>query len=444
MADSTILVGVVSLGCDKNRIDTEEMLGRLSARGFGFTSDASQADVIVVNTCAFIDKAKEEAISTVLEMAEYKQSGKCRFLIVTGCLPQRYVDDLVEGMPEVDAFLGTAGYDKLPDTIERLYRGEKSIVVKNDKDDRCPVAPRVLTTPEHYAYLKIAEGCSNHCTYCAIPSIRGAYTSRPVESIVAEAKALTDEHPLKELIVVAQDVSRYGEDLYGQNRLIDLLSRLSALPVEWIRLLYLYPEKITDELLDYIDGNPKICRYLDIPFQHYSDKILKRMNRRIDSAGIDCLVEKIKSRGGYSVRSTFIVGFPGETEQDVDSLMQFLQRAKLDRCGFFEYSPEDGTAAARLPEQVPDEVKHARFERLYALQEGIMAENARSKTGQIVEVIYEGIDFDRQMFAGRTRSDAPEVDSGILFVSDEPVEIGEIYKVKVTASEDGYLIGERI
>lgn len=439
-----IAVGVVSLGCDKNRIDTEEMLGRLAQEGFRFTRDAAQADVIIVNTCAFIDSAKEEAISTLLEMAEYKKDGKCKFLIATGCLPQRYMQELSEGMPEVDAWLGTAGYDKIADVIRRLYGGEKGIAVANDKDDRCPVAPRMLTTPEHYAYLKIAEGCGNRCTYCAIPSIRGGYTSRPIESVVEEAKTLTAEHPIKELIVVAQDVSRYGEDLYGENRLIDLLGKLCELPVEWIRLLYLYPEKITDELLDFIDSHPKICRYLDIPLQHYSDRVLKRMNRRITSEGIDALIAKIAARGGYTLRSTFIVGFPGETDEDIELLEAFLKRARLDRCGFFEYSKEDGTAAARLPEQVPEEVKHARFERLYALQEGIMSDKDAQKVGSVLEVIYEDIDFDNNMFSGRTRGDAPSVDSGILFTSERPMDVGEICRVKVTGAKDGILTGECI
>ena len=380
----------------------------------------------------------------MLEMAEYKKDGKCAFLIATGCLPQRYMQELAEGMPEVDAWLGTAGYDKVADVIGRLYAGERGIAIANGKDDRCPVAPRMLTTPEHYAYLKIAEGCGNRCTYCAIPSIRGCYTSRPIESIVEEAKTLTSQHPIKELIVVAQDVSRYGEDLYGENKLTELLQRLCELPVEWIRLLYLYPEKISDELLDFIDSHPKMCRYLDIPLQHYSDKVLKRMNRHIDSRGIDALIEKISARGGYTVRSTFIVGFPGEKEEDVELLEGFLARAKLDRCGFFEYSKEDGTPAARLPEKISEEVKHARFERLYALQEGIMAQRDAQKIGSTQEVIYEDIDFDNDMFSGRTRGDAPGVDSRILFTSKRPMDVGEICRVKVTGAKDGILTGECI
>lgn len=437
-------IGTVSLGCDKNRIDTEEMLGRLAAAGYGFTADAADADVIVVNTCAFIDKAKEEAISTVLEMAEYKKNGKCRYLIVTGCLPQRYAEELAEGLPEADAFLGTAGYDRLPEVIDRLDRGERGIVLRNDKDDRCPVAPRILTTPEHYAYIKIAEGCSNRCTYCAIPSIRGAYTSRDMDSVVDEARRLLAEHPIKELIVVAQDVTRYGEDLYGECKLIELLERLSALDVEWIRLLYLYPERITDELLDYIAANEKICNYLDIPCQHYSDKILKRMNRKISSAQIDALIDRIRSRGDFCIRSTFIVGFPGETEEDIGQLEAFLKRAKLDRCGFFEYSCEDGTPAARLDGQIPDGVKHARYERLYAVQEKIMLEKTAGKIGNVVDVMYEGIDFDRQMFVGRTRCDAPDVDSKILFTSGYPLDIGTVCKVAVTGCEDDVLLGETV
>ena len=324
----------MSLGCDKNRIDSENMLAYLAEAGYEFTPDPSQAEVIVVNTCAFIDEAKKEAISTILEMAEYKKD-KCRFLIVTGCLPQRYMNDLKEGFPEVDAFLGTGSYHLLPQLIRELD-GRHTVCIPNDKDFRKYAGARILTTPPHYAYLKIAEGCDNHCTYCAIPQIRGKYTSVPIDDIVNEAKELLRQYPIKEFILVAQDITRYGYDIAGRCLLIDLLKELSKLDVTWIRLLYLYPEGISDELLDYISKNDKICKYLDIPCQHISDKILKKMNRRITKQGIIELFEKIRKKGDFCIRSTFIVWVQTESESDVDELEDFLKFAWLDRCAFFK------------------------------------------------------------------------------------------------------------
>ena len=435
-------IGVVSLGCDKNRIDSENMLAYLADAGYEFTPDPSQADVIVVNTCAFIDEAKQEAISTILEMVEYKKD-KCRYLVVTGCLPQRYMSELKEGFPEVDAFLGTGSYHLLPRIIKDLD-GRHTVCVPNDKDFRKHTKARVLTTPPHYAYLKIAEGCDNHCTYCAIPQIRGRYTSVPVEDLVEEAKALVRDYPIKELIVVAQDLTRYGYDLEGRCMLTDLLEELSKLNVEWIRLLYLYPEGISDELLEYISKNDKICKYLDIPCQHISDKILKKMNRRITKQGIIDLFEKIRKAGDFCIRSTFIVGFPGETEQDEQELEDFLNYAQLDRCGFFRYSQEDNTAAARLDGQIDDEVKRQRYDRLYSLQEKIMSEKTKRRVGNVEKVLYEGIDEDAQAFVGRTRCDAPEVDAKVWFCSDKCLEIGNFYDVRMISSEGCDLIGETV
>lgn len=435
-------IGVVSLGCDKNRIDSENMLAYLAEDGFEFTPDPSEAEAIVVNTCAFIDEAKQEAISTVLEMAEYKKD-KCKYLIVTGCLPQRYMNELKDGFPEVDAFLGTGSYHLLPRVIKDLD-GKHTVCIPNDKDFRKHTKARVLTTPPHYAYLKIAEGCDNHCTYCAIPQIRGRYTSVPVEDLVDEAKTLVRDYPIKELIIVAQDVTRYGYDLEGRCMLIDLLEELSKLDVEWIRLLYLYPEGISDELLDYISKNDKICKYLDIPCQHISDKILKKMNRRITKQGIKDLFAKIRKAGDFCLRSTFIVGFPGETEEDVKELEEFLGYARLDRCGFFKYSQEDNTAAARLDGQIDDEVKQQRYDRLYSLQEKIMFENTKRRVGKVEKVLYEGIDEDAQAFVGRTRCDAPDVDAKVWFASDKSLEIGNFYDVLMIGSEGCDLIGETV
>ena len=435
-------IGVVSLGCDKNRIDSENMLAYLAEAGYEFTPDPSQAEVIVVNTCAFIDEAKKEAISTILEMAEYKKD-KCRFLIVTGCLPQRYMNDLKEGFPEVDAFLGTGSYHLLPQLIRELD-GRHTVCIPNDKDFRKYTGARILTTPPHYAYLKIAEGCDNHCTYCAIPQIRGKYTSVPIDDIVNEAKELLRQYPIKEFIIVAQDITRYGYDIAGRCLLIDLLKELSKLDVTWIRLLYLYPEGISDELLDYISKNDKICKYLDIPCQHISDKILKKMNRRITKQGITELFDKIRKKGDFCIRSTFIVGFPTESESDVDELADFLKFARLDRCGFFKYSKEDNTAAARMEGQIDEDVKQARYDRLYSLQEKIMYENTERRVGKVEKVLYEGIDEDAQAFVGRTEFDAPEVDAKVFFRSDGCPEVGNFYDVLMIGSEGCDLIGETV
>lgn len=438
-------VGVISLGCDKNRIDTENMLAYLVEDGFELTNEPDQADIIIVNTCGFIDSAKTEAIETIFEMAEYKRAN-CKYLVVTGCLSQRYMDELKEEMPEVDVFLGTTSYHKLPNILKDMKNRHDSgqVCVKNDINDRYFSPKRVLTTPEHYAYIKIAEGCSNHCTYCAIPSIRGKFTSRPIQDIVDEAREIVSQNNTKELILVAQDVSRYGQDLYGEVRLIQLLEELSKLDVKWIRLLYLYPELITDQLLDYISQNPKICKYLDIPCQHISDIILKRMNRKVDKKYIYNLIDRIRSRGDWAIRSTFIVGFPTESEQDFEELVEFIKYAKFDRCGFFAYSCEEGTPASRMDGQIEEDIKQKRVERLYEVQQQIMHQKLQENVGKIVEVIYEGIDYDRQMFYGRSSFDAPDIDTIIYFESDQLVEIGKIYKIKITAVDGADSIGELV
>lgn len=423
-------IGLVSLGCDKNRIDSENMLAYLVKDGFELTSEPENADIIVVNTCGFIDSAKKEAIDTILEMAEYKKD-KCKYLIVTGCLSQRYMDELKDGFPEVDMFLGTASYHKMPQLIKQMVNGNADKCYANDKDERVFSSDRVLTTPYHYAYLKIAEGCDNRCTYCAIPYIRGKYTSRPIEDIVAEAKDIITKYGTKELILVAQDVSRYGLDLYGKIRLIDLLEELSKLDVAWIRLLYLYPELVDERLIEYIASNPKVCNYLDIPCQHVSDKILKLMNRRVRKEQIENLFATIRKHGDFTIRSTFIVGFPRETQEDFDELKEFIERAKLDRCGFFAYSCEDNTPASRLDGQIDEEIKLQRQNELYAVQEENMLENLAKRVGTVIEVLYEGIDYDLQVFYGRSQYDAPEIDTKVYFVANKPLEIGKIYKVRI-------------
>ncbi len=433
-------IGLVSLGCDKNRIDSENMLAYLQKDGYELTGDPQQAEIIIVNTCGFIDSAKQEAIDTILEMSEYKKD-KCRFLVVTGCLAQRYMQDIADEFPEVDMILGTANYHNMPLYIKNLVDGRGQRCYANDKDDRHFSSERVLTTPYHYAYLKIAEGCDNKCTYCAIPGIRGKYTSRRIEDIVEEAKTLVGEYGVKELIIVAQDVSRYGLDLYGEIKLIELLQELSKLDVEWIRLLYLYPELVSERLIEYMAGNPKICKYLDIPCQHISDSVLKLMNRRVRKADVVELINMIRKHGDFTIRSTFIVGFPRESQQDFEELKEFLTWAKLDRCGFFAYSMEDGTPASRLDGQIDEDVKLARQEELYALQEGIMAEKMQERVGGVVDVIYEGIDYDLQMFYGRTQYDAPEIDTKVYFTADVPLDIGKIYKVKIDEIDSGDYFG---
>lgn len=434
-------VGLVSLGCDKNRIDSENMLAYLQNDGYELTADPRQAEIIIVNTCGFIDSAKQEAIDTILEMSEYKKD-KCKFLVVTGCLAQRYMQDLAKEFPEVDMFLGTANYHNLPLYIKNMVAGKGARCYTNDKDDRLFSSQRVLTTPYHYAYIKIAEGCDNKCTYCAIPNIRGKYTSRKIEDIVQEAKTLVTQYGVKELIVVAQDVSRYGVDIYGEIKLIELLQELSKLDVEWIRLLYLYPENVDEKLIEYIADNPKICKYLDIPCQHVSDSILKLMNRRVRKADIINLINMIRKYGDFTIRSTFIVGFPRESQEDFEQLKEFLAWAKLDRCGFFAYSQEDGTPASRLDGQIDEDIKLARQEELYSLQESIMGEKLKQRLGSVVDVIYEGIDYDLQLFYGRTQYDAPEIDTKVYFYAEKPLDIGKIYKVRLNEVDGSDYFGQ--
>ena len=437
-------IGIVSLGCDKNRVDTENMLAFLKNDGYTFTGDPSDADIIVVNTCAFIDSAKKESIDTILEMSEYKKSGKCKCLIVSGCLSQRYMEEIKDDLEEVDIFLGTANYKDLPHIL-REYNGSR-LAIKNDKDKREDFkGERVLTTPYHYAYVKIAEGCDNHCTYCAIPNIRGKYTSRPIEEIVSEVEGLIKNYGVVELNIVAQDITKYGIDIYGKVRLIDLLEELSKLDVKWIRLLYCYPELVSDELLTYMANNDKIVKYIDIPMQHADDGILKLMNRHITKADLLSLVERARRIvKGITIRTTFIVGFPSESEEQFNNLYEFVKECEFDRCGFFAYSREEGTPAYKLPNQLDEEVKAQRVSKLYELQESIMLKKAEATIGEVLDVIYEEIDYDNQCFVGRTAQDAPEIDRVVYFTADIPVDIGNIYKIKIIDTAGIDLIGELV
>lgn len=429
-------IGAISLGCDKNRVDTEKMLSRLTSGGHTLVGSEEEADVIIVNTCAFIDKAKEESIDEILNAISAKNSDKKKKIIVTGCLAQRYADTIKEEFPEVDAVLGIADYDEILSTVQRVSEGDKvyDCVVKDNFYEN-----RVLTTPYHYAYLKIADGCDNHCTYCAIPSIRGKYRSEKMQDLLAEAKKLADDG-VKELILVAQDVTRYGTDIDGKPHLIELVDELSKLDFEWIRLLYLYPEMVDDTLIDYVLSNPKVVKYMDIPLQHIDDAVLKRMNRRTDEKSVRELIAKLK-KAGIAIRTTFICGFPGETEAQFEKLKTFVEETKFDYAGFFAYSREEGTPADRLDGHLDEEVKQARADELCAIQAKIIQNRNADKIGERVRVIYDDIDYDKQLFVGRTSTQAPDIDNVVYFTSDERVQVGNFYDVQIEGMDGIDLVG---
>lgn len=433
---------VVSLGCDKNRVDSENMISYLMDAGdYDLTFNDDEAEVIIVNTCGFIKSSIQESINTIFEMS-LKKENACKFLVVTGCMSQRFMDELANEIKEVDLFIGTMNYHRIKELVDSLYENKNIKTVKNDINDRNFTTKRYLSTPPYYAYLKIAEGCSNRCTYCAIPLIRGNYTSREMGSLIEETKDILSEGLLKELIVVAQDVTRYGIDLYGKHRLVDLIKELDKLGIEWIRLLYCYPELVTEELIDAILESKHVLRYLDIPLQHVSDGVLKRMNRRTNYKQIVSLIEMIRKKDpSFVIRSTFIVGFPGETEDDFNLLKEFLIKYELDRVGFFIFSKEEGTPAYKLKDQIPERIKKRRYKEIYDIQQKIMAKKQQSKVGKVFDVIYEGIDYDREYFFGRTKNDAPNIDAVVYFKSDEPLLIGEIYKVKIETVDGLDLVG---
>lgn len=420
-------IAVVSLGCDKNRVDTEKMLWYLHDGDYAVTSDYSEADFIIVNTCAFIESAREEAINTILEMASYKKCGSCKKLIVTGCLVEKYRDELLAELPEVDAFLGINDYEKIRTCLE-----EGAVPAE-------PSDGRILTTPPHYAYLRIADGCDNFCTFCTIPSIRGKYRSRTPESLIAEAESLA-AGGVSELILIAQDVTSYGKDLFGKPSLLSLLRKLSELDFKWIRLMYCYPELVTDELIEEIANNRKIAKYIDIPMQHVSDSVLKRMNRRSNYSELCALCDKLKENG-IALRTTFMVGFPGETEDDFTKLLDFTERYKPENLGIFAYSKEEDTPSAKLKGQLPKVEKLKRVNELGELNlKNVIARN-QSLVGKTVEVLYEEIDYERGMFKGRTEQSAPEIDASVYFTG-EFADVGSFYKVRITGYDEYDLIGE--
>ena len=430
-------IGAISLGCDKNRVDTEKMLARLVSGGHTLVGNEEDADVIIVNTCAFTDDAKSEAIDEILSAVGHKKHSKKKKIIVTGCLPQRYMETLEKEFPEVDAFLGIADYDNIVDTVEKITKGDK--IFGGACGDEF-YSGRVLTTPYHYAYLKIADGCNNHCTYCAIPSIRGKYRSEKMEDLLLEAKGLEKEG-VKELILVAQDVTRYGVDFDGKSHLVELVDALSQMDFDLIRLLYLEPEAIDDSIIDMIVTNPKVAKYADVPLQHIDGDTLKRMGRRAGEDYTRALIKKMREKG-ITLRSSFICGFPGESEEAHEKLVEFIREGNIDYAGFFAYSREEGTPADRLTDHLDDEIKVARAERLRAIQTEVINRRNQQLIGKTVKVIYDEIDYDKQLFLGRAGFQTPDIDNVVYFTADKEVHIGEFYDVEITGAYGIDLVGK--
>ena len=433
----------VSLGCDKNLVDSEVMLGMLKERGYTFTDDQTQADAAVVNTCCFINDAKEESIQTILELAELKKTGQLKALVVAGCLAQRYQEEIQKEIEEVDAIIGTTALEKVVETLDEVLAGKGENHL--EALDKAPLGgkERVLTTGGYFSYLKIAEGCNKHCTYCIIPYLRGKYRSVPMEQLVREAEELA-EKGVKELILVAQETTLYGKDLYGEKKLPELLRRLAAVAgIQWIRLQYCYPEEITDELIETIKTEEKVCNYLDIPIQHASDAVLKRMGRRTNNKEIRGLIAKLRKEiPDIALRTTLISGFPGETEEDHEILMQFVDDMEFDRLGVFAYSPEEDTPAFSFENQVPEEVKQERRDEIMELQQEIAFEKSEAMKGRTLEVMIEGKVADENAYVGRTYMDSPNVD-GLIFVNTGlSLMSGDFLKVRVTGASEYDLIGE--
>lgn len=425
-------VGFISLGCSKNLIDTEVTIGLFKKNNYKIVNDETKADILVINTCGFIESAKEEAINTILEMAEYKKQ-KCKYLIVMGCLVQRYYDELIKALPEVDLFIKIDEYNQLWEKIDDLVKRDiviKSKTKNSKKITQIPQMPmpteenfldRVVTTGKNYAYLKIGEGCSNKCTYCAIPYIRGPFVSRKIEEIVTEAKELAKKG-IKEIIIIAQDTTKYGVDIYGENKLAELIHEISKIEeIKWIRFLYSYPEGIDDELINLVANEPKVAKYFDIPIQHISNKILKKMNRKTNKEEIISLIKKIREKiPNVTLRTSLIVGFPGETEEDFNELLEFVKNAKFEKLGTFMYSKEEGTPAALLPDQIHGNTKKARYNKIMKEQQKISKENLLKKLNKKYEVLIEDISFDGKYYIGRTMQDVPEIDGIVYVKNDKP------------------------
>ncbi|MCF0125791.1 MAG: 30S ribosomal protein S12 methylthiotransferase RimO [Clostridia bacterium] len=449
-------VGFVHLGCSKNLIDTEAVIGKFKGHDYKIVNNEKEADIIVINTCGFIDSAKEEAINTILEMTEYKKK-RCKYLIVMGCLVQRYYEQLVKIIPEIDLFVKIDEYDEIWEKISNLI--EKGIVEKSktntsSKITEIPPMPmlrkdeflnRVITTGENYAYLKIGEGCSNRCTYCAIPYIRGPFVSRPIDEIIEEANNLANQG-IKELIIIAQDTTKYGIDLYGKSMLPELLSRLCKIEkLKWIRFLYTYPEGISDELIEIVKNEPKIAKYFDIPIQHISDQILKKMNRKTSKKSIMEIIQKIRNEiPDVTLRTSLIVGFPGETKENFNELEEFVNFAKFDKLGVFQYSKEEGTPAEKLPNQIHGNTKKARYKIIMSAQQKISKEKLEEKIGNTYEVLVEGISFDKKYYIARTMQDVPEID-GLVYIKNDEIEeniVNNFVKCKIIEVSEYDLIAK--
>ena len=435
----------ISLGCDKNLVDSEFMIGALNNGGLQLTDDENEADIIIINTCCFINDAKEESINTILEMAEYKKSGSCKSLIVTGCLAQRYKDEIIKEIPEVDAILGTNSYDAILDAVKetldnRKYQNLNTLEGLPKLDTK-----RMVTTGGHYAYLKISEGCNKNCSYCVIPSIRGRYRSVPIEELVTQAKELVS-NGVKELILVAQETTLYGIDIYKEKSLHKLLDELNKIDgLFWIRIMYCYPEEIYDELIEAIKRNKKVCHYLDMPIQHCNDEILKRMGRKTDKADIERIVTNLRNQiPDITLRTTLICGFPGETQQMHEELMQFINDMEFDRLGAFAYSPEEGTKAASFPDQIDDDIKEDWQAEVMELQEEVIFDKNETLTGTQMYAFIEGKVADENAYVGRTYRDAPNVDGYIFINTEQELMSGDIVKVRITGAYEYDLIGEII
>ena len=435
----------VSLGCDKNLVDSEEMLGLLTRKGFEIVDDETLAEVIIINTCCFINDAKEESVNTILEMAEYKKAGSCKALIVTGCMAQRYKNEITEEVPEVDAVLGTTSYEDIYRAIQEAVDGKqfqefKSIDYLPESLGRC-----VLTTGGHFGYLKIAEGCDKHCTYCIIPKLRGKFRSVPMERLLTQAREMAEEG-VKELILVAQETTVYGTDIYGKKSLHVLLKELCKISgIRWIRVLYCYPEEIYDELIQTMKEEKKICHYLDLPIQHASDRILKRMGRRTTRAELVDIVNKLRGEiPDIVLRTTLITGFPGETEEEFNNMVDFVDKMEFDRLGVFPYSAEEGTKAAEMDGQIPEDIKESRRDEIMALQQEISAEKEERRIGQEMSVLIEGYLYEDDIYIGRTYMDAPKVDGNVFVRAEEELISGDIVPVRITGANEYDLMGDVI
>lgn len=434
-------VGFISLGCSKNLVDTEKAIAMFKDKGYQIVNKPEEAEVIVVNTCGFIESAKEEAINTILEMAEYKKKN-CKYLIAMGCLVERYKDELQKAIPEVDLWIKYSEYKTIWEQIQSVIKQEEKELAKYDFNE---YTDRVITTGKNYAYLKIADGCSNHCTYCAIPYIRGNQISRKIEDVLEEAEKLADEG-YKEIILIAQDTTKYGFDIYGESKLSELLEKLCKIDkIKWIRFLYAYPENIDDELIKIVKENDKICKYFDIPIQHISDSVLKRMNRKSDGKSIRNLIKKLREEiPNVVIRTTVMVGFPGESKENFDELYNFLKQAKFDKLGCFSYSKEEGTPSARLKEQIHPMTKKSRYNKIMQLQKEISKENLEKNIGRELEVLIEDKTFDNKYYIGRSYMDVPEIDGIVYVKNDENLNFGEFIKCKVTKVDEYDLVAEKI